>query len=62
MKIEIPIPAVSDCLFDSQIKPQTGEEDTTPGVEQPMIDDLNNYFKKIYREQHPTVEEFVEGK
>lgn len=58
MKIEIPIPAVSDILFDSEI--QKTEIDKSPGIDPEEIEKINQEARQEYKDQHPTIKEFVE--
>ena len=56
MKIEIPIPTISDFLFDSEITKT--EIDKSPESEE--IEKINQEARQEYKDQHPTIKEFVE--
>lgn len=60
-KITVPIPQVSDALFDSEVGNTPAASAGEPGLAQDEMDKLNVEEQARYREEHPSLKEFVGG-
>lgn len=56
LKIVVPLPAVSDKLFDSDI---ANEKEVPTPEENPEVEKINQEARAEYHLNHPTISEFI---